>query len=242
MTDTLAPERLSLEVKNLETGYLGEAVVFDISMTIAPGKITALFGHNGAGKTTVMKTIAGLNPLFKGTLLLGDNDITSARPDLRVKQGLVYLPQERAVFSTMTVRGNLMLGATTVSDARIVQERLAFVIDLFPILGQRLDQIAGTMSGGEQRMVSMGIALMAGARVLMLDEPSLGLSPLVTKQLFLATQRLAREGGVTVLLVEQAIGQTLDFVDHVYVMRSGRVIAEHTRQEAQERTDWWEVF
>lgn len=242
MTSTLATEHLSLEVNDLESGYLGEAVVFGVSMTLAPGKITALFGHNGAGKTTVMKTIAGLNPTFKGSVRLGEHDITATRPDLRVKRGLVYLPQERAVFSTMTVRTNLLLGATTVAEQRVIDERLEFVIDLFPILGERQDQIAGTMSGGEQRMVSMGIALMAGARVLMLDEPSLGLSPLVTKQLFLATQRLATEGGLTVLLVEQAIGQTLEFADHVYVLRSGRIVAEHTKEEAQARTDWWEVF
>ena len=116
------------------------------------------------------------------------------------------------------------------------------MIDLFPILGQRQDQVAGTMSGGEQRMVSMGIALMAGARVLMLDEPSLGLSPLIAKLLFTATQRLAAEEGVTVLLVEQAIGQTLQYADHVYVLRSGRIVAEHTKEEAMARTDWWEVF
>lgn len=242
MSTTLEPQRLSLEVNDLESGYLGDAVVFGVSMTLAPGRITALFGHNGAGKTTVMKTIAGLNPMFGGSVTLGDTDITSMRPDLRVKNGLVYLPQERAVFSTMSVRANLMLGATTVTDPAVVEERLAFVTDLFPILGQRQDQIAGTMSGGEQRMVSMGIALMAGARVLMLDEPSLGLSPLVTKQLFVATQRLASEGGLTVLLVEQAIGQTLEFADHVYVLRSGRIVAEHTQEEARARTDWWEVF
>ena len=242
MSETLAPSGLSLEVSDLESGYLGEAVVYGVSMTLAPGKITALFGHNGAGKTTVMKTIAGLNPTFAGSVRLGGTDITGVRPDLRVKQGLVYLPQERAVFSTKTVHGNLMLGATTITDSDAVAERLAFVIDLFPILGQRQDQIAGTMSGGEQRMVSMGIALMAGARVLMLDEPSLGLSPLIAKQLFVATQRLAEETGLTVLLVEQAIGPTLQFADHVYVLRSGRIVAEHTKEEAQARTDWWEVF
>ena len=242
MNSTVQTDRLSLEVQDLESGYLGEAVVFGVSMTLAPGKITALFGHNGAGKTTVMKTVAGLNPTFGGSVRLGGREITGMRPDLRVKQGLVYLPQERAVFSTMTVRANLLLGATTVADPAVIEERLAFVIDLFPILGRRQEQVTGTMSGGEQRMVSMGIALMAGARVLMLDEPSLGLSPLVTRQLFVATQRLAREGGLTVLLVEQAIGQTLEFADHVYVLRSGRIVAEHTQEEAQARTDWWEVF
>jgi len=242
MASTLVTTGLPLQVEDLESGYLGEAVVFGASITLPPGKITALFGHNGAGKTTLMKTIAGLNPTYKGRVRLGDEDITGMRPDVRVKKGLVYLPQDQAVFRTMTVRKNLILGATTVTEKSVVDERLAFVIDLFPILGQRQDQVAGTMSGGEQRMVSMGIALMAGARVLMLDEPSLGLSPLVTKQLFTATQRLTAEEGVTVLLVEQAIGQTLQYADHVYVLRSGRIVAEHTKEEAMARTDWWEVF
>jgi branched-chain amino acid transport system ATP-binding protein len=242
MSTTTLTAGLALNAVDLESGYLGESVVYGASVALAAGKITALFGHNGAGKTTLMKAIAGLNPTYKGTVRLGDEDITRTRPDLRVKKGLVYLPQEQAVFTTMTVRSNLMLGATTVSDSTVVDDRLAFVIDLFPILGQRQDQVAGTMSGGEQRMVSMGIALMAGARVLMLDEPSLGLSPLVTRQLFTATQRLATEEGVTVLLVEQAIGQTLQYADHVYVLRSGRIVAEHTKEEALARTDWWEVF
>jgi branched-chain amino acid transport system ATP-binding protein len=242
MSSSSVTSSLALDVEDLETGYLGEAVVFGASIALPPGKITALFGHNGAGKTTLMKTIAGLNPTYKGKVRLGEEDVTGARPDVRVKKGLVYLPQDQAVFRTMTVRKNLMLGATTETDSAVVNDRLEFVIDLFPILGQRQDQIAGTMSGGEQRMVSMGIALMAGARVLMLDEPSLGLSPLITKQLFTATQRLTAEEGVTVLLVEQAIGQTLQYADHVYVLRSGRIVAEHTKEEAMARTDWWEVF
>ena len=124
MSTTSVSGGLALDVDELESGYLGESVVFGASLALAPGKITALFGHNGAGKTTLMKTIAGLNPTYKGKVRLGDEDVTGARPDVRVKKGLVYLPQDQAVFRTMTVRKNLMLGATTETDRAVVDERL----------------------------------------------------------------------------------------------------------------------
>jgi len=232
----------ALEVRDLSTGYLGHAVVHGVTLHMPPGRVTCLFGHNGAGKTTTMKAIAGLNPTYSGSVRLMGEDVTNARPDVRVKKHLVYLPQERAVFRTLTVQKNLLLGATTVHDKAVIQQRLDEVVQLFPRLGERLSQIAGTMSGGEQRMLSMGIALMAGARVLMLDEPSLGLAPSINQMLLQTAERLAHQEGMAVVLVEQAIGQALEYADHVYVMRSGEIIAEHTREEALARQDWWEVF
>ena len=242
MSTVAADQQYALEVEDLETGYLGNPVVFGLSLRLAPGRITALFGPNGAGKTSTLKAIAGLNPIYEGTVRFRGEDITKEPTSRRVGRGLVYLPQEHATFTTMTVRDNLILGATLVNDSAVVAERLDHVTTLFPILGRRLTQLAGTMSGGEQRMLSMGIALMAGAKALLLDEPSLGLAPLVNQTLLNTAKQLAEEAGLAVLLVEQAIGQALEYADHVYVMRSGEMLASYTREEAQARDDGWEMF
>lgn len=234
--------RAALEASNLRAGYLGHAVIFGPSLRAEAGEITALFGHNGAGKTTTLKAIAGLLPLYDGSVRLFGDDISRADVSDRIRRGVVYLPQDRAVFTTLSVGDNLELGAALAKGKQIIEERMHAVFALFPRLGERTAQLAGTMSGGEQRMLTMGIALMAGAQVLMLDEPSVGLAPTVNQDLLEAAQRLARDQGMAILLVEQAIGQALDFVDRVYVMRSGQIVAEHTGDEARERQDWWEVF
>ncbi len=232
----------AVEVRHLQTGYLRRPVVHDVSFQCRAGEVTCLFGHNGAGKSSTLKAIAGLVPQYSGEVWLFGEDVTSLPISARVRKGVVYLPQERAVFTGLNVEDNLMLGAALEPDKKVVAERRAAVIDLFPRLGERLGQLAQTMSGGEQRMLSMGIALMAGAQVLMLDEPSLGLAPQVNLTLLKATKRLCEERGVSVLLVEQAIGEALNFADHVFVVRSGTVVSEHTGDEARARTDWWTVF
>jgi branched-chain amino acid transport system ATP-binding protein len=146
------------------------------------------------------------------------------------------------VFSTMSVHDNLILGATMTRQQSVIDERFAAVQHLFPPLAERPRQVASTLSGGQRRMLSIAIALMAGARFLALDEPSLGLSPAVTHDVFQSLRRLADDAGVGVLLVEQLIGPTLACADHVYVLRAGRVVAEHTRAEALARPTWWDVF
>jgi branched-chain amino acid transport system ATP-binding protein len=233
---------LAVEVDKLSTGYLGKPIVYDVSYAAERGKITALFGHNGAGKTSSLKAMSGLLPMFGGTLKLFGEDYTTKKIDDRVRAGIIYLPQERAVFRGLNVRDNLELGAALEHDKKVIAERRDNVIDLFPRLGERLKQYAETMSGGEQRMLAMGIALMAGAKILLLDEPSLGLSPQINLTLLDATKRLCDEQGLTVILVEQAIGAALDYVDYVYVMRSGSMVAEHDGDEARAREDWWRVF
>lgn len=234
--------RLAVEVEDFRTGYLKHPVVHGISFTLESGKITGFFGHNGAGKSTAMKALAGLLPIYSGKVRLFGEDVTSVGIAHRVRKGLVYLPQERVTFPALTVRDNLDLGAALERDRRVVEARREMVLELFPRLGERLTQYAQTMSGGEQRMVSMGIALMAGAKILMLDEPSLGLAPFVNQLLLETSQRLCREQGLSVLLCEQAIGEALKFVDHVYVMRSGTIVSEYTGDEARTKDDWWTVF
>jgi branched-chain amino acid transport system ATP-binding protein len=231
-----------LQVDDLQAGYAGRAVVHGVSFAVRRGSITAIFGHNGAGKSTTMKAVAGLLPCFGGHVQLLGDDVTKQPVSHRVSQGLVALPQEKSVFASVPVWQNLELGAALVSDRDEIEARRERVIELFPRLGERRDQLAGSMSGGEQRMLSMGIALMAGAKVLLLDEPSLGLAPKVNQNLLDATQELVQNHGLSVVLVEQAIGTALEYVDHVYVMRSGSIVSEHTGVEARARDDWWEVF
>jgi branched-chain amino acid transport system ATP-binding protein len=232
----------ALQVERLRSGYFGRTVVFDVSFAIPPGKVTALLGHNGAGKTTTLKAIAGLLPAYAGTITLHGEPITGRRAADRVRRGLVYLPQERAVFGSMTVRDNLLLGATLVSDPAQRDRRYAQCLELFPILQERAGQLAGTMSGGQQRMLAISIALMAGARVLLLDEPSLGLAPSISQTLLQMIKQLAEREQMAVLLVEQAVAQALDVADHVYVMRSGQIVADETRSAALAREHWWELF
>jgi branched-chain amino acid transport system ATP-binding protein len=232
----------AIEVRNLQTGYYKRPVVHDVSFQCRVGEVTCLFGHNGAGKSSTLKAIAGLVPQYSGEVRLFGEDVSAMPISARVRKGVVYLPQERAVFTGLTVEDNLMLGAALERDKQVIAERRAMVVDLFPRLGERLGQLAQTMSGGEQRMLSMGIALMAGAQVLMLDEPSLGLAPQINLMLLKATKRLCEERGLSVLLVEQAIGEALTFADHVFVVRSGTVVGENTGDEARARTDWWTVF
>lgn len=231
-----------LRLANVSAGYVGRPVVFDVSLEVAAGEVVALFGHNGAGKTTTLSAATGIVQVFGGRVLIGGDDLSGSTTATRVSRGLVCLPQERAIFGSLNVRRNLMLGAITCTDRSIIDQRLQEAINLFPRLGERLDQLAGTMSGGEQRMLSIGIALMAGARSVLLDEPSLGLSPLLAQTVLQAVRSLATERGVAILIVEQAIGQTLEYADRVYVMRSGRIVGHYSQQEALNRTDWWEVF
>lgn len=236
------PVQYAVEVKGLQTGYLKKPVVHEITFRCRTGEVTCLFGHNGAGKSSTLKAIAGLLPQYSGEVRLFGEDVSALPISVRVRRGVVYLPQERAVFTGLTVEDNLLLGAALEREKSVVAARRDMVIDLFPRLGERLKQLAQTMSGGEQRMLSMGIALMAGARVLMLDEPSLGLAPQINLSLLQVTKRLCEEQGVTVLLVEQAIGEALTFADRVFVVRSGTIVAEHTGDEARAREDWWTVF
>jgi branched-chain amino acid transport system ATP-binding protein len=241
MTASLAAD-LALNVRGLETGYGRTQVVFGVDLQARGGAVTALIGANGAGKTTTLKALSGLLPVSGGSVEVWGNSARANDSADRIGQGVVYLPQERAVFGELTVRDNLLLGATRTSNRAVRQERYEMVLDLFPRLRERLAQRAGTMSGGEQRMLSVSITLMAGARVLLLDEPSLGLAPRVVQDMMGALAGLVAERELTILLVEQDISGALAHADHVYVMRSGRVVWDGDRQAAIAIEDWSELF
>ena len=231
-----------LRVDQLQAGYGRKQVVFDVDLTVHAGEIVGVLGHNGSGKTTTIRTILGLNPVIGGRIEFKGRDATRSSSRVNVKAGMAMIPSERFVFADLSVDDNLLLGAANDPDQDRRARRLQLVRELFPILVERSGQSAGTMSGGQQRMVSLGTALMASPTLLMLDEPSLGLAPAVVHQIFDTVRRLADEEGLAVLLLEQNVGQALRIVDRVYVMRSGRVILEESAEEMRDRDSYWELF
>ena len=231
-----------LEVDSLQAGYGRSAVVFDVSFSVGRGEIVTVLGHNGAGKTTTLKTIFGLLRPLAGSMRYDGSDLASTTYTERARSGISFTPAEKFVFPDLSVAANLRLGALGVADKgrRDHQERL--VHDLFPILGERLGQAAGTLSGGQQRILSIGIALMSDPRLLLLDEPSLGVSPVITQEILSALRRMADEEGRSAILVEQNVGYALREAQRVYVMRSGRTILEATAEEMRDREHWWDLF
>lgn len=199
-----------------------------------------MFGHNGAGKTTTLNGIFGRCRPTGGTVRFAGMDITRGKGIDNVRHGLTLIPAEQFVFADLTVLDNLRLGAYR--NGSNMHELMEQVHDLFPILRERERQLAGTMSGGQQRMLSIGIALMTGPKLLLLDEPSLGLSPALVQQMMVAIGRLAREQHLSVLLVEQNVVQTLDVVDRAYFMRGGRIILEERSDELKARKSYWDLF
>ena len=231
-----------LVVEDLQAGYGRKHVVFDLDLAVEPGEILGILGHNGSGKSTTIRTILGINQAFGGRITFDGRDVTHAGSRRNVKAGMAMIPSERFVFPDMSVSDNLLLGGANDPDEDRRAKRLELVRELFPILVDRANQLAGTMSGGQQRMVSLGMALMASPKLLMLDEPSLGLAPAVVQQIFGTVRRLADDDGLAVLLLEQNVGQALKIVDRCSVMRSGRVILEETAAEMLARESYWELF
>ncbi|WP_426789367.1 ABC transporter ATP-binding protein [Achromobacter xylosoxidans] len=212
-----------LKVDNLSVAYGGVQAVRDVSLQVRPGEIAALLGANGAGKSSTLLAIIGSVKPKEGRVVCEGRDITGTPPDQLVKQGIAMIPEGARVFARQPVEQNLRLGAYTVRDERVYRERLDKVYALFPRLKERREQLAGTMSGGERQMLAIGRALMSGPRLLLIDEPSLGLSPLLVEQVFDALAALNRDDGLSVLLVEQNMAQALEVAARAYVMQSGRV-------------------
>ena len=212
-----------LKVDNLSVAYGGVQAVREVSLQVRPGEIAALLGANGAGKSSTLLAIIGSVKPREGRVVFEGRDITGTPPDQLVKQGIAMIPEGARVFARQPVEQNLRLGAYTVRDERVYRERLDKVYALFPRLKERREQLAGTMSGGERQMLAIGRALMSGPRLLLIDEPSLGLSPLLVEQVFDALAALNRDDGLSVLLVEQNMAQALEVAARAYVMQSGRV-------------------
>ena len=212
-----------LQVENLSVSYGGVQAGRGVSLEVRQGGITALLGANGAGKSSTLLAIVGAVRPKEGRVVFEGRDITGTPPDKLVVQGIAMIPEGARVFARQPVEQNLRLGAYTVRDESVYRQRLDQVYALFPRLQERRAQLAGTMSGGERQMLAIGRALMSGPRLLLIDEPSLGLSPLLGEQVFDALAALNRESGLSVLLVEQNMAQALEVASRAYVMQSGRI-------------------
>jgi branched-chain amino acid transport system ATP-binding protein len=213
-----------LQVDNLESYYGPIMAIRGVSLEVRQGQIVTVLGANGAGKTTLLKTISGIMDPEKGTVRLEGREIQGMEPDKVVRQGITHVPEGREVFPLLSVGENLMMGAYTRNDTAAIRADLDMVYGYFPILRERAHQPAGTLSGGQQQMLAIGRGLMARPKIMLLDEPSLGLSPLLVKEIFAIIRRLNKEQGVTMMLVEQNAKVALNVADHGYVMEIGRIV------------------
>ena len=225
-----------LVVENVFAGYDRADVLNDVSLAAEPGRITCILGSNGAGKTTLIRAILGLTPPRSGRIVFDGNDLAGRETHRIIRAGIACIPEGRKVFPKLSVVENLRLGAYQQSDAAKIAGRLAQVFGIFPRLAERAAQLAGTMSGGEQAMLSIGRGMMGEPKLLLIDEPSLGLSPLLVKENFNVIRRI-NQLGITVLLVEQNVHQTLAIAQHGYVLSQGRVVASGTAKELAENAE-----
>ncbi len=212
-----------LRLQNIQTYYGNIQALKDVTIDIEEGEIVTLIGANGAGKTTTLMSISGITPPRKGEISFKGSRIHQLKPEQIVKLGICQVPEGRRIFPGMTVVENLEMGAFLRNDNAAIKGDLDMVFDLFPILEQRRTQLGGTLSGGEQQMLAISRALMARPRLLLLDEPSLGLAPLIIKQIFEIIKKINKENGTTIFLVEQNANQALKLADRGYVMENGRI-------------------
>ena len=212
-----------LKIKNIQTFYGNIQALKDVSIEVKEGEIVALIGANGAGKTTTLMSICGITTPRSGEILLDGDPIHGLGAEKIVAKGIVQVPEGRRIFPDLTVQENLEMGAFLRKNKRLIQQDLNYVMTLFPILEKRRTQLGGTLSGGEQQMLAISRALMARPRVLLLDEPSLGLAPLIIKQIFEIIRQINKESNTTIFLVEQNANQALKLADRGYVMENGRI-------------------
>jgi branched-chain amino acid transport system ATP-binding protein len=215
-----------LSVRNLETYYGPITAIRGVSFDVTEGQIVTILGANGAGKTTVLKSVCGAMEPQKGTVSFGGRGIVGREPDWVARQGIAHVPEGREIFPFMTVKGNLMMGAYARSDRANIERDLDIVYSYFPILRERQGSQAGFLSGGQQQMLAIGRALMARPKLMLLDEPSLGLSPILVKEIFAIIRRLNEEQNVTMLLVEQNANMALKTAHYGYVLEVGRIVLE----------------
>ncbi len=218
--------RAMLEIKNLSVAYGGLRALTDVTLTVAEGQFVTVVGPNGAGKSTLFKAISGIVPPVSGGITFQGQNLLTRSPSERAHLGIAHVPEGRQVFKTLTVRENLEMGAYPKSGQAAWARTIDRIHTLFPILAERANQMAGTLSGGEQQMVAIGRGLACAPRLLMLDEPSMGLAPAVADTIFERISQIHREDGVTVLLVEQRAVEALELSDHGYVLETGHIVLD----------------
>lgn len=231
-----------LKIDNLESFYGPIMAIRGVSLQVHKGQIVTVLGANGAGKTTLLKTISGIMDPEKGSISLDGEFIQGLEPDKVVGKGVTHVPEGRELFPLLSVEDNLMMGAYTRSDTAGIAQDLEIVYEYFPILCDRRGQEAGTLSGGQQQMVAIGRGLMARPKIMLLDEPSLGLSPLLVKEIFVIVKRLNVEQGVTMILVEQNAKVALDLAHYGYVMELGRIVMDGEAEKLAASKDIQEFY
>lgn len=219
-----------LQVENIHVRYSGLPVLHGLTLTVKAGETVCVVGSNGAGKSTLLRAIMGSQRVFEGKISYQGREIHKLRTEEIVHLGIIYVPEEKMLFKPLSVEENLLLGAYILKEAAKIEANLQYVYKLFPRLSERRNQPASTLSGGEQQMVAIGRGLMSNPEILMLDEPSLGLMPILVDEV-LDTVRRLKEEGITILLVEQNVREALDLADRGYILQTGKVIAEGTGKE-----------
>ena len=231
-----------LRLANVESAYGPIRAIRGVSLEVVRGQIGTVLGSNGAGKTTILKTISGIIDPRKGSIEFAGGDITANDPAVVVQKGLSHVPEGREVFPLLSVRDNLLMGAYTRRDRDAVARDIETVYGYFPILKERAAQEAGLLSGGQQQMLSISRALMAAPQMILLDEPSLGLSPRLVREIFEIVVRINRERGTTLLVVEQNANMALNVADYGYVLENGRIVMEDTCERLREKDDIKEFY
>ena len=235
-------DNVLLRLLNVESAYGPIKAIRGVSLQVRRGEIATVLGSNGAGKTTILKTISGIIDPRKGSIEFKGENITAMDPAHIVQRGLMHVPEGREVFPLLSVRNNLLMGAYTRSDRDQIARDIEAVFGYFPILRERAEQDAGLLSGGQQQMLAISRALMANPELILLDEPSLGLSPKLTKEIFEIVVRINRERGTTILLVEQNANMALNAADYGYVLENGRIVMEDTCAHLREKEDIKEFY
>jgi branched-chain amino acid transport system ATP-binding protein len=222
-----------LEIQGLVAGYAALPVLQEISIAVEAGEFVSIVGPNGAGKSTLFKAVSGTVAAMSGAIRFEGHDLLAVPPARRPHLGIAHVPEGRQVFASMTVRENLEMGAYTAAGRRDWQRNLDRIYEWFPVLPERAGQLAGTLSGGEQQMLAIGRGLASSPRLLMLDEPSMGLSPAIADFIFERLMDIRRDAGLTILLVEQRVAEALQYADHGYVLETGRVVLAGTHETLQ---------
>ena len=235
-------EQAMLSLANVESAYGPIKAIRGVSLKVRQGEIATVLGSNGAGKSTILKTISGVLDPTRGTVMFKGQDITALDPAAIMRRGLVHVPEGREVFPLLSVKDNLLMGAYTRADRDAVARDIEQVYGYFPILRERAAQAAGLLSGGQQQMLAISRALMAKPDLILLDEPSLGLSPKLTKEIFEIVVRINRERGTTLLLVEQNANMALNAADYGYVLENGRIVMEDRCDVLREKDDIREFY